>query len=60
MLPGLTDTDFGKNAIKSDEVAKGMESRNRDNMPQADSPEYIAKRILDTLRSGDAEVHAHD
>ncbi|MDB5260218.1 MAG: NAD(P)-dependent oxidoreductase [Candidatus Nomurabacteria bacterium] len=59
MLPGLTDTDFGKNAIKSDEVAVGMASRNRGNLPQADSPEYIAERIKDAIESGDAETVAH-
>ncbi len=58
--PTLTLTDFGKNAVKSDVVAQGMESRNRPNMPTADTAEYIAERILLTLQTGKAEMYAHD
>lgn len=59
MLPGMTDTDFGKNALKSDAVAKTMESRTRAGMPTPDSPEYIAKRVKHAIESGEAETLAH-
>jgi short-subunit dehydrogenase len=59
MLPGMTETDFGKHAIKSDVAGEGMQSRNRENMPKADSPEYIAERIKTAIESGAAETTAH-
>jgi short-subunit dehydrogenase len=58
--PTLTLTDFGKNAVKTDAVAEGMQSRNRPNMPTADTAEYIAERILLTIETGRAEMYAHD
>lgn len=33
MLPGLTDTEFGKNAIKFDSMGKALESRTRPGTP---------------------------
>jgi short-subunit dehydrogenase len=59
MLPGMTDTDFGTNAIKSDEVAKGMQSRYRNEELKPDSPEHIAQRIKFAIESGAAETTAH-
>jgi NAD(P)-dependent dehydrogenase (short-subunit alcohol dehydrogenase family) len=58
--PGMTDTNFGRNAIKSDSVARGMESRRREGMPEPDSPEYVAGRILLAIETEQAEVYAHD
>lgn len=58
--PRLTETDFGKNAIKSDEMAKMLQSRNREGMPPADSAEYIAGRFILAIETGKAEVYAHD
>jgi short-subunit dehydrogenase len=54
VYPGLTDTDFGKNAVRTDE---SMVSRNRAGLPGADSPEHVAERIAYALESGDAEVY---
>jgi short-subunit dehydrogenase len=59
MLPALTDTNFGVNARKASAREKSMESRNRTGMPGADSPEYIAERVLYAIESGEAEVLAH-
>jgi short-subunit dehydrogenase len=59
MLPGMTDTDFGKNSIKSDAVAEGMQGRRREGMPEPDSPEYVAERIKAAIESGAAETAAH-
>ena len=58
MHPGLTKTNFGKNAIIDEETKKIMAGF-FENLPQADSPEYVAERILHTIESGDAEVLAH-
>jgi short-subunit dehydrogenase len=59
VLPGMTDTDFGKNAIKSDAVAEEMQSRSREHMPTPDSPEHVAERIKSAIESEAAETTAH-
>lgn len=59
MHPGLTATEFGKNSHKTDSAAKDMEERFK-NMPEGDSAEYIAERILHAIESGRAEVMAHE
>jgi short-subunit dehydrogenase len=53
VYPGLTDTDFRNNAIKT--KAEFMPGRSR-TMPIADPPEKVADRILQVLESGEAEV----
>jgi short-subunit dehydrogenase len=60
MLPGMTETDFGKNSIKSDSVAKTMSPRSREGMPAPDSAEYVAKRILSSIETCEPETYAHD
>jgi short-subunit dehydrogenase len=57
--PGLTDTNFGKNAARFGEDTAGMQSRNRPNMPGADSPEHVATRIAYAIESGEGEVYMH-
>ena len=57
--PGMTTTEFGKNAVKSDIVAQGMESRHREHLPEPDTAEHVAGRILLALQTGEAEVLAH-
>jgi len=56
VYPGLVDTDFGKNAVKCGEETRGMESRRREHLPEPDSAELVASRILFALESGQAEV----
>ncbi|MFH1676828.1 MAG: SDR family NAD(P)-dependent oxidoreductase [bacterium] len=58
--PGMTATDFGKNAIKMEPKANAMESRHREGMPEPDSAEHVAGRILLAIETGEAEVFAHD
>jgi len=60
MHPTMTLTDFGKNSIKTDAVAQTMQSRRREGMPEPDTAEYVAKRIVLAIESGKAEVYAHD
>jgi short-subunit dehydrogenase len=58
MHPGLTETGFGKNSIKS----QGSEQlfAGRADMPEADSAEHVANRILEAIESERAEVMAHE
>ncbi len=56
MHPGLTDTGFSKNSIK----VGGVAPFNREDMPEADSAEYVAERILHAIESERAEVMAHE
>ncbi len=60
VLPGMTKTDFGKNAIKSATSLETMSSRHRPNLPTPDSAEYIAEKILLTIENGQAEIYAHE
>lgn len=60
MHPGLTETEFGKNSLKSQKVGQSMNSRAREGMPAADSAEYVAERILHAIESERAEVLAHE
>jgi short-subunit dehydrogenase len=58
MHPGLTDTGFGKNSIKTE----GMDQFpfSREGMPEPDSAEHVAERILHAIESDRAEVMAHE
>ncbi len=60
MHPGLTETEFGKNAIRSEAVGESLNSRVREGMPTPDTAEYIAGRILNAIESKRAEVMAHE
>lgn len=55
MLPGLTDTEFGKNSVKTE----GTAMPSRSGMPAADTAEQVAEKIVYTIESGDAEVTVH-
>lgn len=59
VLPGMTDTGFGKNSVKSDAVAQTMQSRRREGMPTPDSPEHVAQRIKLAIESGAPETIMH-
>lgn len=56
MHPGLTETGFGDNSLKADNVTPF----NREMMPAADSAEHVAERILHAIESERAEVMAHE
>lgn len=57
MHPGLTATEFGKNSLKGE---GGDRIFSREGMPEPDSAEYIAERILFAIESKRAEVLAHE
>ena len=55
VYPYITLTDFEKNTMKD------VESEETSLPPmQGDSPDYIAQKILDAIKSGKAEIFAHE
>ncbi|MCF7865338.1 MAG: SDR family oxidoreductase [Candidatus Pacebacteria bacterium] len=54
--PDLTDTNFGSNLIADDETKKVMAAFFAE-LPPTDSAEIVAKRILETIISKEAEVY---
>jgi short-subunit dehydrogenase len=58
VFPTMTDTNFEKNTLKSGEIV--WESGGDWKMPDVDPPEFIAKKIVEAIRSGVSEVYAHD
>ncbi len=59
VYPFITDTDFEKNTIKEGEMKWPSRDGERE-IPPADSAQYIAEKILDAIKSGKAEVFAHE
>jgi short-subunit dehydrogenase len=53
VYPRLTETDFAKNAIRSD--FEFVHPRSRANF--ADTPELVAEKILQVIQTGEAEVY---
>jgi short-subunit dehydrogenase len=58
VYPYMTLTDFEKNTIK-DAVPQGGEQEGGPPFP-ADTAEYVAQKILEGIKSGEAEIFAHD
>jgi short-subunit dehydrogenase len=56
MHPGLTATDFGKNSVRTE----GIGTFSREGMPEPDSAEHVADRILVAIETQRAEVMAHE
>jgi NAD(P)-dependent dehydrogenase (short-subunit alcohol dehydrogenase family) len=60
VLPYLTETNFGKNALASAPAGNGLPAPNfeamRRNLPPAHSAEFVAKRIVEGVRNGDTEI----
>ena len=58
LYPYITLTNFEKNTIKHiPEIDNKQEDAQR---PPADTAEYVARKILEGIKSGDAEIYAHD
>ena len=53
MIPGLTGTDFGKNAIRLPQA-----TFDRARMMQADTAEHVAEKILEAVQTEAPEVYA--
>jgi len=58
VYPYMTLTDFEKNTIK-DAVLQGEEQGGGPPFPP-DTAEYVAQKILDGMKNGEAEIFAHD
>jgi short-subunit dehydrogenase len=64
MLPGMTATDFGKNALGSRPAgmggpAAGGPTASRADMPSVETAEMVAEKILEAIRTESAEVLAN-
>jgi short-subunit dehydrogenase len=59
MYPYITLTDFEKNTIKDSSEVENMAEEGTSWFP-ADTTEYVAQKILEGIKSGDAEIFAHD
>jgi short-subunit dehydrogenase len=60
VYPYITATDFEKNTIKEPGLENETAQPGGYQPPPADSAEYIAAKILGCIKSGEAEVYAHD
>lgn len=59
VYPFITDTDFEKNTIIEGKL-KWPSGGTRREIPPADSAEYIAEKIVQAIKTGEAEIFAHD
>lgn len=58
IYPYITMTDFEKNTIKED--TNGASEEFNADIPAPDTAEYVAQKILEGIRTGKAEIFAHD
>jgi short-subunit dehydrogenase len=63
MLPGMTSTDFGKNAVGSRPAGRGAPAPGGSaapapNMPPVETAEQVAEKIMEAIRTESAEVLA--
>ena|SRR3989344_5476524 len=57
VYPYMTQTNFGKNVIGKPRDDSWLDEGN---ISKADTPNYIAEKILEVIESGEAEIFAHD
>lgn len=63
VYPYITDTDFEKNTINEADNSLWKEvsnRRDRNELPPADSAEFVAEKILEVIKTGKQEIFAHD
>jgi short-subunit dehydrogenase len=60
VYPYMTLTDFEKNTLSDVEETQGGPEEERRSLPPFDTPEYVARKILEGIESGEAEIFAHD
>lgn len=59
IYPYITRTDFEKNTIKN--LPQTEEEFDESDLPHPpDSPEYVAEKIVEGIKSGETEIYAHD
>lgn len=59
VYPYMTETDFDKNMINPTNFIEEMDYQSR-GIPGADPPEHVAGKILEAIKTGEAEIFAHD
>ncbi len=61
VYPFMTATNFEKNTIKDGELEQPSRNEERRfKLPDADSAEYVAGKIIQAIETGKAEIFAHD
>jgi len=60
VYPFITKTDFEKNTIKHSKRTDLPEDNSDFKLPQADTADYIAEKIVDAIISKKAEIFAHE
>ena len=58
VYPFITLTDFEKNTLKDGTME--WPDRQERNIPEGDSAEYVAEKILEAIETGKPEIFAHD
>ena len=58
--PGLTSTDFGKNALRTDDGSAGRPQPGNGPMPKPDSAEDVARKILEAAITEPTEMGMED
>lgn len=59
IYPYITKTDFEKNTLKEENGEKGEEELNP-SLPEGDTAEYVAEKIVDAIEKEESEIFAHD
>jgi short-subunit dehydrogenase len=60
VYPYITITNFDKNMIGGSVESLTEEARVNRNLPEFDPPEHVARKILEAVKTGAAEIYAHD
>ena len=60
VYPFITATDFEKNTIKEGKGTEWSEDGGNSEIPAADSPEFIAEKIVKGIETEESEIFAHD
>jgi|SRR5581483_136610 len=57
VYPYITKTNFEKNTLNG---SGGMDENDRGDLPNFDSADFVAEKILEAIKTGEKEVHVHD
>ncbi len=60
VYPYMTDTEFEKNTITDIDETQVEQEEERPELPPLDAPEHVARKILEGIETGEAEIFAHD
>ncbi|MCL4338267.1 SDR family oxidoreductase [Patescibacteria group bacterium] len=60
VYPYITATSFAKNTIRAKVMGTQHSQRRNDDLPEADSPEKVAVKILEVIETGKDEQYVHE